>query len=315
VDLETFQNLPTEEVARLVREDGPKVCVFPVNGTRRWLMLEHPDEMASDFVGAYLQIVGRKYIELFSMFFDHGVHTLLSPFFGPDLLERKGEYLKLVSVGLSWFAESEKFLTFYDDYGVRVRVYGDIRRYFPKASWPNLQNTFDQLAKQTASYDHHRLFIGICAHDATETVAEIGMRFYEEHGRLPDRHEIVEVYYGEYVGPVDLFIGSDRPSSYDMPLVATGIEDLYFTVAPSPYLDVPTLRAILYDHMYARRVSDESYHHLSMQDRRAMAELYALNRHRVLGLGRRHASGCFWYPVPQVMLPPHLLAEKQGDQG
>ena len=33
-----FLRLPTDEVARVVRASGTKVCVFPFNGTRRWFL-------------------------------------------------------------------------------------------------------------------------------------------------------------------------------------------------------------------------------------------------------------------------------------
>ena len=50
MDAATFHTLPRPEVARLVRAAGPKVCVFPINGTRRWFMLEHapPSGQAED---------------------------------------------------------------------------------------------------------------------------------------------------------------------------------------------------------------------------------------------------------------------------
>ena len=111
------------------------------------------------------------------------------------------------------------------------------------------------------------------------------------------------------VEPVDLFIGFDRPSAFDMPLVATGNEDLYFTVSPSPYMDAQTLRRILYDHLYARRVDDADYA-LSAQEMETLGRFYRLNQHRVLGLGRKHRRGAFWYPIPQV----ELLPEMQDDR-
>jgi tuberculosinol/isotuberculosinol synthase len=163
------------------------------------------------------------------------------------------------------------------------------------------------MAKRTALHQRHRLFFGVCAHDAAETVARIGIRFQEEQGRPPSKREIVEAYYGEWIEPVDLFIGfADRPAVFDMPLIATGSEDLYFTVSPSLYLDAHTLRLILYDHMFARRVDDADYGELSPTDWQALAELYTRNRNHVLGLGRRDRSGSFWYPVPQVDLPPEM---------
>ena len=41
LDREKFINLPVDEVAKIVRGDRPKTCVFPFNGTRRWFLLEY----------------------------------------------------------------------------------------------------------------------------------------------------------------------------------------------------------------------------------------------------------------------------------
>jgi tuberculosinol/isotuberculosinol synthase len=300
VDLQTFQNLSNDEVARLVRGVGPKVCVFPINGTRRWFMLEHPEQAATGSLEAYLRIGGHRHVELYRMFFDHGLDTLLTPVFGPDLLERGPEYGQVAVQGLLWFAQSPQFLDFYDRYQVRVRVYGDAERHFWKTPYEPALRAFDELVQRTASHQGYRLFFGVCAHDATETVAQIGVRFYQEQGRLPDRHQIVEAYYGEYVDPVDLFIGFERPSVFDMPLIATGNEDLYFTVSPSPYLTPACLRSILYDHLYARRVDDADYGRLSPGEWSELGDFYTLNRESVLGLGCRLANGKFWSPLPQV---------------
>jgi tuberculosinol/isotuberculosinol synthase len=307
---EAFIDLPTEKVAELVREAGPKVCVFPINGTRRWFVLEHPELASGKLAEDYLRIAGRRHIELYRLLFDHGIETLLTPIFGQDILERGKGYTRLLEPGLTWFARDEDFLRFYDEYDVRVRVYGETRRYLRNTPYANAADTYEDLTQRTASHQSYLLFFGVCVHDAAQTVADISIRFHEQHGRPPDKREIVEEYYGEYVKPVDLFIGSDRPAAYDMPLIATGTEDLYFTVSPSPYLDSHTLRAILYDHLYERRVNDDNYAQLSANDWQAMADFYTVNRRGVLGLGRKHNSGSFWYPMPQVTIPSRALAEE-----
>ena len=132
---------------------------------------------------------------------------------------------------------------------------------------------------------------------------------------MPSKRQIVEAYYGEYVEPVDFFVGFDRFAAFDMPLISTGSEDLYFTVAPSPYMDAHTLRRILHDRLYARRVI-EDYARMSSQDWADLGEFYRLNRHSVLGTGRKHPSGQFWYPVPQVELPERMafLPKKERQQ-
>ncbi|MGC9468673.1 MAG: diterpene synthase [Anaerolineae bacterium] len=299
MDLETFMSLPTGDVARLVQERGPRVCVFPINGTRRWFVLEHPEVKAEDYIDAYLAASGQRHLELYQLFFDHGINTLVTPIFGPDLLERGEVYDALLEQGLTWFAR-EEFLAFYDAHDVRVRVYGDARRYLQKTVYASALGVYDEVTHRTADHGRHRLFFGVCAHDAAEAVAQIGLRFHDRHHRLPTKSEIVEAYYGEPVEPVDIFIGFDRPAAFDMPLIATGSEDLYFTVAPSPYLDETTLRAILFDHMYARHVDDTDYEELSADGWAFLDRFYRENRHAVLGLGRRHESGSFWYPLPQV---------------
>jgi hypothetical protein len=210
---------------------------------------------------------------------------------------------------LLWFTRDPALLAFYQQYGVRVRVYGDTLRYLAGTPYEHALSAFDEVARRTAGHGHRRLFFGVCAHDAAETVAAFGSRFHQQHGRPPNKEEIVTAYYGEPVGPVDIFIGFDRPAVFDMPLIASGQEDLYFTVSPSPYLDRQTLRSILFDHLFTRPVT-ERYDELTLESRQTMSQFYRLNRQHVLGIGQRSADGSFWYPLPQVQLP-----DRPADEG
>jgi len=302
VNLETFQSLPTTKVAQLVRKAGRKICGFPINGTRRWFMLEYPEQATTDFVRSYVQITWQRQLELYKLIFDHGVDTLVTPILGPDILERGNVYSKLMEQGLSWFATNQDCIDFYTEYDVRVLVYGDVHRHLKNTPYAHVLESFDQITQRTAGHSRHRLLFGVYAHDAIETIAEISVRFHQEHGHLPNRRQIVQAYYGEYIEPVNFFIGFDRPAVFDMPMITTGDEDLYFTISPSPYMDAYTLRSILYDHLHARRVDEASYETLTPQDWKMAAKFYALNRRHVLGLGYKHESGHFWFPTPQVTL-------------
>ena len=125
-----FLHLRSDEVANQVRSAGPQVCVFPVNGTRRWFVLEHGggDQVNQDAVEAYLRASIQRQIELCEMLFDHGVATLLVPVLGPDLMERGDDYALQVGVGgLMHAAEDPHFLDFYKRRNVRVRFYGDYK--------------------------------------------------------------------------------------------------------------------------------------------------------------------------------------------
>lgn len=322
MELEEFQRLPTEDVARLVREAGPKVCVFPPKGTRRWFMLEHLSVPKEGFASAYLDATMKRSIELYQLIFDHGLDTLLIPSLSPDVMARGEGYMRMAAEGLARLATHPDFLNFYKAYGVRVRFYGDYRRFFDPTPYAYLAGLFDEVTAQTLAHDRHRLFFGLFAHDPTETIAELAVRYYVEHGRVPDKRTLIEMYYGEYVEPVDLFIGFGKFRAFDMPLIATGREDLYFTVSPSLYLTQRQLRDILYDHLYARTKTkvdlqpeelrdllrdhphalDGARLDLQPEDWALMRSFYRANVGRTLGVGVRQRHGV-WYPLPQVKLP------------
>ena len=303
MDIQTFQTLPVDEVAQLVRAAGPKVCVFPINGTRRWFMLEHPLPELEGLVAAYYRVAGDRHLDLYRLCFEHGLDTLLTPIFGRELLRRGEDYSKMAIEGLALLATDPAFLDFYQTHQVRVRFYGDYRRYLGSTGYADLPALFDEVTARTGGHNRYRLFYGVCADDATETIAELAVHYHTVHGRVPDKPSLIEIYYGEPVGPVDLFIGFDKFSVFDMPLVATGAEDLYFTVSPSPYLSEWQLRAILYDHLYTRHGQEDDYAALGPDERSWMRDFYRTNRDRTLGVGAKRNG--VWYPLPQVELPPN----------
>lgn len=299
MDWLTFSQLSTPEIATMVRAAGPKVVVFPINGTRRWFMLEYPGEPNWDL---YLTITWGKHLELYRLLFEHGLDTLVTPIYGPELLRRGSNYLRLVERGLAWLGNDQAMLDFYEQFDVRVRIYGDTAGYFCGTPYEPVLETYEAVTKQTAHHSSRRLFFGVCAHDASENVAAFGARYFQAHGKVPGRKEIITAYYGEYVEPVSFFIGFDRPTVFDMPLIATGEEDLYFTVNPSCYLDETGLRMILYDHLYGRRVN-ENYGQLSPADWQWLKTFYTLNRHQILGVGQRALGQTIWLPTTQLTFP------------
>lgn len=303
MDFETFQSLSAAEAAAVVRAAGSKVCVFPINGTRRWFMLEHPPKEGEDPTSRYLDVAARRHIELYRLLFDHGLDTLLTPIFGPDLLGRGEDYMQMAVEGLVRLATHSDFFEFYHAYRVRVRFYGDYRDFFGATPYAYLSDLFDETTSQTMQYDSHRLFFGVCAQDAVEAVAKLAVGHCIQHGHTPDKRTLVKLYYGEFVDPVDLFIGFDKLCVFDMPLLAVGNEDLYFTVDPSPYLTEHQLRGILYDHLFARRGGEPDLGAVSPEGWAWLRGFYRANLGRTLGVGRRGPGG-FWYPLPQVELAP-----------
>jgi tuberculosinol/isotuberculosinol synthase len=300
MEKERFLSLPSSEIARSLGQMLPKVCAFPINGTRRWFMLEQP-------TGDYLDVMCRTHINLYRMFFDHGIDTLLTPAFGPDLIERGSDYTQIAIKGLARLANHQDFLNFYDEYDVRVRCYGDYRKFFTGTDFEYLCDLFDEVSETTQNHQKHRLFYGVCAQDAVQTTAELSIHHYLKNGRVPDKNKLIELYYGEYVPPLDIFIGFDKFCTFDTPLITTGNEDLYFTVSPSLYFTETQLREILYDHLYTRTSKETDYSEMTREDWDVMRRFYDTNRGKTLGIGAKQARGEFWYPLPQVTLPDEFL--------
>ncbi len=315
MELDRFIKLPVSEVAQIVREAGPQVCVFPINGTRRWFLLEFPPSTweliggkPDDFLGAYLQACVSRQLELFRLFFDHGMDTLMMPLFGPDLLERGDAYLAMAAEALRQLAVDPQFLDLYQAYQLRVRFYGDYRRRLRDTPAAGLIELFDQVSQATAHHQGGRLLFGVFGNDPAENVAEIAVQYYLEHLQLPDKQTIIQRYFGEIIPPVSLFIGFDKFSAFDMPLIATGSEDLYFTVSPSPYLTQQQLREILFDHLFSRSAPEPDYEALTPEAVAQMRAFYHQNQENTLGVGfLKHG---IWYPLPQVGFPDNNFANR-----
>ncbi|MGD2105855.1 MAG: hypothetical protein PVJ55_12165, partial [Anaerolineae bacterium] len=72
------------------------------------------------------------------------------------------------------------------------------------------------------------------------------------------------------------------------------------------YLDARTLRAILFDHLYARR-SSPRYEDLKRDEWEHMREFYRVNKGNVQGVGLQHHG--IWFPLPQVVLTEDLRSQ------
>lgn len=296
IERETFLKLPTNEIAELVRAAGPQVCVFPINGTRRWFILEHGREKMEDPAQAYIDIASRKHIEIFKMCFDYGLDTLLTPIFGSELVVRGDEYMQKIGVdGLTRPAIHPDFLSFYEDYKVSVNFYGNYRKQLTTPAVSHIPGLFDQASKNTAQNKNCRLFYGVFGNDATEEIAQKSIAYFQHTGKAPSRNELVEQYYGQYIAPATLFIGFDKFSVFDYPMLGLGEENLYFTLAPSLYMNEPQLRAILYDHLYSRRVEEIDYANMSKTDFQFMHNFYQEHQQNTFGIGKLYNG--IWYPL------------------
>ena len=295
ISFENFLQLPTREVAALVGATGEKVCVFPVNGTRRWFVLEHAEEIKGDFFEAYIDASIRNHVELCAMLFEHGIETILAPVFGRELMRRGNEYTRRVGIdGLVRTATDKNYREFFEQYDVRVQFYGDYRDVLTGTPYEYALKSMYDVIEATNHNTGVRLFFGVFADEVTETVARLSVEHYVAQGSIPDKQTLIRKYYGEDMAPVSLFIGFDKFSVFDMPLLATGEEDLYFSLSPSPYMTQPQLRAILYDHLFVRPTPEPDYTRLSKEELNWLREYYRRNRDYAFGVGKLKFN--LWIP-------------------
>jgi tuberculosinol/isotuberculosinol synthase len=270
IPFERFLQLPTAEVAALVRSTGHKVCVFPVNGTRRWFMLEHGDRIGGDFFEAYMDFSIQNHVELCARLFDHGIETILAPVFGRELMQRGDEYTK------------------------RVGIYGDYRDVLTGTPYEYALKSIYAVTEATRQNSGFRLFFGVFADEVTETIARLSVEHYLAQGAVPDKQTLIQKYYGEDLPNVSLFIGFDKFSVFDMPLLSTGEEDLYFSISPSPYMTERQLRAILYDHIYVRPTPELDYTKLTGDELAWLRNYYRDHKDYAFGVGKLKFN--LWFP-------------------
>ncbi|MEP6894440.1 MAG: hypothetical protein ABI986_02415 [Chloroflexota bacterium] len=295
IPFERFLQLSTDEVSKMVQATGHKVCVFPVNGTRRWFMLEHGEKIGNDFFEAYMNESIKNHVDLCAMLFDHGVQTILAPVFGRELMRRGDEYTKRVGMdGLVRTATDKCYRDFFEKYNVRVRFYGDYRDVLTGTPYDYTLKSMYELTEATKNNKAVNLYFGVFADEVTETIARLSVEHYLAQGSVPDKETLVRKYYGEDLPSVSLFIGFDKFSVFDMPLLSTGAEDLYFAVSPSPYMTEHQLRAILYDHMYVRPVPEPDYTKLPSEELDWLRDYYRHNKDYVFGVGKLKFN--LWFP-------------------
>jgi tuberculosinol/isotuberculosinol synthase len=295
IPFERFLQLPSDEVAALVKATGHKVCGFPINGTRRWFMLEHADKIGDDFISAYMDVSIKNHVDLCAMLFDHGVGTILAPVFGRELMNRGDEYTKRVGIdGLVRTATDKNYRDFFEHYNVKVGFYGDYREVLTGTPYEYALPSVYEVMEATKNNTKSRLFFGVFADEAIKTVARLSVEHYIAQGTVPDKETLIRKYYGEDVPPMSMFIGFDKFSVFDIPLLTTGNEDLYFSLSPSPYMTEHQLRAVLYDHIYTRRIPEPDYTKLPEKELNWLRGYYRNNKDYALGVGKLQFN--IWFP-------------------
>ncbi|RMH41661.1 MAG: hypothetical protein D6694_08605 [Gammaproteobacteria bacterium] len=294
MEFDAFLQLSDEDISRLVAEKSADTALVFLDGSRRWFMLENRRKLDSGWAREYIAQSSRRHVEIFGMFFRHGIRSLVSPMVYTGLLERGAHYdeVKYSVGGLATFPE---FLEFYESFGVRVRFYGDFRRKLCGTPLEPLCDLFTDLETRTRQNDRFRLFYGMQVSPPGESandIARLSVEHYQETGAIPSRKDLIRRYYGEPVNPLAFGV-TFEVSALEYPLLG-GSENLYYSVRPTMYLDEYQLRSILYDHLFLRGRDPKDYRHVLEPDLEALRAFYDTHNHTTLGVGR--LVGKLWVP-------------------
>lgn len=273
MDFLTFQ---TQNVSELISERPPMGLAIPFNGTRRWYLSTFqatPDAlMSSD----YLIQVNRRMREIMGGMFADGVHTIYTPALGRSLIERGEAYMRFSMAamtspadeeGLAWCAENR----------VALRYYGELTL-LPDDIQAQLA---DIEAATHGPHVKHIVQYGVFADRPTHDIIQRVVRLSQDSATLTEQ-DLIADYYGPAAPPVDLWIGSDQPTVFDVPLVMHENTSLYFLQYPTLFLTHQAWRRILYDMLFVRGDQETLY-----------AENLSPER-GIMGLGKRQDG--YWVP-------------------
>lgn len=265
---------------------------WPFNGTRRWYLLHRRESSTDDYVTTTI----RWQAEQHRLAFAHGVSVLIAPHFGAELLQRGSAYTRTVLGGLLKLGDDPVNQEMFDA-GVRIRFYGDYEEVLDTPIYRPMLDACASLTSATATGDGPLLLIGLFADAPYPTLARLSVEFAEKYGRTPERKDLIEAYYGLEVPDLSLYLGFAQPALFDVPLLATGREDLYATLTPSADLTEKQLREILYDHLVTRRIAEDDYDGLSDEALAVLAAYYERYRGVTLGIGCIDPLTGVWNPL------------------
>lgn len=292
---DAFLKMPTQEIAQLVLEEKrPQLGVFVPDGSRR-LVLAFTDAApgSDDFYRLSATLPAQYLKESLQVFFSHGLPTLLVPILSSSVLKRGDRYGRLTALtGLQLLFASNDWLAFYKEYDIRVRVYGNLSLLAGGECEPALE-WIEATIDQTAVHQTHTLYYAI-GESATlgEGIAEMGVQFFQENGRLPTLSEQICYYYGQSLPTADFFIMTSKISGMGaLPrFLVTGDTEIYFLPSAGAMgLNAYTWRLMLHDMLFARTGLRGKYAQeaMSLSERNALRILYEQEAQTVIGLGEQ----------------------------
>lgn len=299
---DTFAAWPAEQVRPFA--EG-KTVVLATGGSSRWYFLEHGEvsrgysqfEQFED----YAKRAVRRIVEQAAMMCDDGITTVFAPGVAGGQAQRDPDYVDNLR-RIFEYAANDFARELYAELDMGVMFRGGWRQTFEQFGVEDLTPLYAQV--EAATIPQSGRWLVWFVHDdliPADLAPAVGESL-QANGKLPGQAALAEMYYGRPIERADIFISNNKLSVGTMRPPLIELADLYFTVAPTSYLDHPQWRAILYDHLFERRGHHREYPALAGDPIEKLRTFYTVNRRVTLGTGRYDPQTQVWRPV----VPPTL---------
>jgi len=299
---DAFMGLEKREVADLIESAGsPKTVVLVPDNTRRTGIIYKKIKSGSKYFERDLfNALSSPFRGLIKTIFDHKIKYLFIPSLTHGNLSRNKKYVDShFKIATRLILNEEKWVNFYEENGIRVRIYGDVDL-IQTLGYHDFVKWVRNIESATEHNSRHTLFWGYACTGSVETmrIIRLCIDFNEKFGRHPSNQEIRELYYGVNVDDVDIFIrpGEIRDSDCQPPLIS-GNAQMYFPMCPLTELDEGFFKEILYDYLFCRVTSGGKKEYSKQMDSSELQRIqrfYDQNQGTIIGLGEK--IGDFWVP-------------------
>ena len=302
--LEEFLEMTDPEVSTCVAAcpESRTGVLVPDGNRKAGLVLWGLDPSKKDFDKDLFNGIHSKFMGVVRSFFESGVRCLFVPLLMHTNFDRGKAYMEAaMSDGLNHLFIGEDWLSFYDEFSIRVRFYGDIG-HVKARGYDKLVNWMEVLEERTGHNDKATLFFGVACNRSKEEVrlVQVGMEHYGRTGALPTREDLVSAYYGTDIPEIGFFVRPTEVRDSDVqPILVSGPRtQMYFPICPMILLTKTAVRTMLYDLIYNRVASGGKKMYtksdLSTTKLIKVRDYYISNMKKILGVGRR--EGPFWLP-------------------
>ncbi len=251
-----FAQLDAPTVAQIVADQLPEPLGvgIPFNGTRRWYLATCNADPGALYSQDYLERVFGQMRAIIGAMFADGVHTVYTPIMGYDLATRGDEYMQF---GLNAIAQVARpdVVAWYNEHRINAACYGQLDLLPVHVH----QAVTDMFTTTRGARAAHFLRFGVFADRATDHVIELACDLRDMLGKRPTADQLLQAYYSGPVARLGMWIGSDQPTVFDVPLVLHGNSALYFLHYPTLYLDHHAWRRLLYDVLFVRGDQETLY--------------------------------------------------------